>query len=166
MAQPYTFLLKGIFVTMRWLLLFILFLPACFDKPDCISQADTALLIQFKKRMSGAPDTVVIYHVEAVGADSIFYFQRPVDQPDTLRGIPLVLAVNPFADSTFFIFRFTEDEKRLHLNYQRTARFIQDDCFSEVLISNLRPIFSDFDSIRIVQPTLTKNRTVHLEIFR
>lgn len=151
---------------MRWIFLAVLLLPACFDKPDCISQADNALLVAFKKSDSGLSDTVVIYHIEAIGADSMFYRQQPVDLPDTLRGVNAVVAVNPFADTTDFIFRFPSEEKILKLRYQRNFRFINESCFSEVRISNLQVRYTDFDSVRVVVPLLTRSRSVNIEIYR
>ncbi|MCS6973194.1 MAG: hypothetical protein N2044_09475 [Cyclobacteriaceae bacterium] len=151
---------------MRWIFAAALLLPACLDKPDCISQADNTLRIAFKKAGSGAADTVVIYHIEAIGADSVFYKQVPVDRPDTLRGTPAVVAVNPFADTTDFVFRFPTENKVLKVRYQRSMRFINENCFSELRISNLQVRFTDFDSVRVVESSLTQSNVVHIEIYR
>ncbi len=151
---------------MRWFFAAVLLLPACFDKPDCISQADNTLRIAFKKADSNLPDTVIFFHIEASGADSIFYKQQPVDQRDTLKGTPAVVTVNPFADSTEFIFRLLSEEKILKVRYLRTFRFINEECFSEVRISNLQVYFTDFDSVRIANASLTKSGSVHIEIYR
>jgi hypothetical protein len=153
---------------MRWIFALVLLLVSCLDKPDCISQADNALLIAFKKVVSNGvvADTVVLYHIVATGADSVFYRQHPVDVADTLKGTPATLTLNPFADSTEFVFKFPLEEKVLLLRYQRSFRFINENCFSELRIHNLEVVFSEFDSVRIVQPTLTKTKTVNLEVFR
>lgn len=155
-----------IFTPMRWILAVVLLLPACFDKPDCISQADNTLRIAFKRSVDNQPDTVIFYHIEAPGADSIFYLQQPVDLADTLKGTPAVVAVNPFADSTAFIFRFPLEEKTIKVRYQRNFRFIRENCFSEVRISNLQVYFTDFDSVRVAEPLLTQLKTVHIEVYR
>lgn len=151
---------------MRWIFVAALLLPACLDKPDCISQADNTLRIAFKKAGNGAADTVVIYHIEAIGADSVFYKQVPVDRPDTLRSTPAVVAVNPFADTTDFVFRFPTEDKILKVRYQRNMRFINENCFSELRISNLQVRFTDFDSVRVVESSLTQSNVVHIEIYR
>lgn len=151
---------------MRWIFAAVLFLSACFDKPDCISQSGNTLRIAFIRADDNLPDTVIFYHIQATGADSIFYLQQPVDQPDTLKGRPVVVTVNPFADSTEFIFRFLSEEKTLKVRYQRIFRFINENCFSEMRISNLGVYFTDFDSLRIIDPLLTKSKPVHIEIYR
>ncbi len=153
---------------MRWILAMVFLAGACLDKPDCISQGDNTLLIAFKKITGAGPvsDTVILYHITATGADTAFYKQQPTDLPDTLRGTPARVTVNPFADSTEFVFRFPAEEKILRVHYQRNYRFINEKCFSEVRISNLQVTFTNFDSVRVVQPVLLKKQTINLEIFR
>ncbi|GIV36454.1 MAG: hypothetical protein KatS3mg032_0833 [Cyclobacteriaceae bacterium] len=153
---------------MRWILASVMLFGSCLDKPDCISQAGNTLQIAFKKIVNNSPqaDTVVFYYISAAGADSLFYRQQPVDLADTLRGTPATVALNPFADSTEFIFHFPFEEKILRVRYRRNFRFINENCFSEVSITNLQVAFTDFDSVHVVQPALFKNLTVNIEVFR
>ena len=143
----------------------ILFLPlfSCLDQPDCLRTADTALVVAFRKLEGGVRDTVVLYQVVATGADSIFY--SPGNVPDTLRGTNATLAVSPFSNETFFTFYFHQNQKELLVGYRREARFISDECGSEIFLSSLEILNTTFDSVRVVNRQLTRNRTVNIEIF-
>jgi len=147
-----------------WFVL-LLALAACLDDPDCIRNADTGLVIQFKRLLDGKNDTLIFFRVEASGTDSIFYGQQP-DELDTLRGTAMLLAVNPHAVATEFTFFFPVLEHTLIVEYNRSARFISEDCGSEVSFSGLKVTSTSFDSVRVVNPVLSKNRTVNIEIYR
>ncbi len=143
----------------------LLVLAACLDDPDCVRNADTALVIQFKRLLDGKNDTLIFYRVEAAGTDSIFYGQQP-DELDTLLGSVMLLAINPNAVTTEFTFFFPVAERTLVVEYNRSARFISEDCGSEVSLSGLKVASTSFDSVRVVNPVLSKNRTVNIEIYR
>lgn len=144
-----------------WLLLLTLF--SCLDQPDCLRTSDTALVVSFRKLEGGARDTVVLYQVIALGADSIFY--SPGNVPDTLRGVNALLAVDPFSTETSFTFYFHENEKELRVGYNREMRFVSDECGSELFLSSLEILSTTFDSVRVVNRQLSKSRTVNIEIF-
>lgn len=143
----------------------VVLFSSCLDEPDCIRNADTALVIQFKRLLDGKNDTLIFYRVEAIGTDSIFYGQDP-DVPDTLRGTPMILSVNPNAPSTSFTFYLPVSERSLWVEYDRSVRFIREDCGSEVSLNNLSISFTDFDSVRVINPILSAARTVNIEIYR
>ncbi|MCK6617040.1 MAG: DUF6452 family protein [Cyclobacteriaceae bacterium] len=144
---------------------FIVVASSCLDEADCIRNADTALVIQFKRLLDGKNDTLIFYRVEATGTDSIFYGQSP-DVLDTLRGTPMILSVNPNTPVTSFSFYLPVLEYSLSVEYDRSARFISEDCGSEVSLNNLRISFTDFDSVRVINPILSTARTVNIEIYR
>ena len=138
---------------------------SCLDEPDCIKTADTALIIQFKKLIDGKNDTLIFYRVEAEGSDSIFYGQNP-DVLDTLEGQPLVVAIDPFSDFTSFTFFLPLLDRRLKVGYSRSTRFISEDCGSESFFLQLTVLESEFDSVKIVSPVLSEERTTNIEIYR
>jgi hypothetical protein len=142
-----------------------LMLVSCLDEPDCIRNADTALIIQFKRLLDGKNDTLIFYRVEATGTDSIFYGQQP-DVLDTLRGTAMILSVNPYSVATEFTFYLPVVERTLSVSYDRSTRFISEDCGSEVSLLGLTVTSTDFDSVRIVNPVLSKARTTNIEIYR
>ncbi|MBL7843061.1 MAG: hypothetical protein KF846_16470 [Cyclobacteriaceae bacterium] len=145
-----------------WLIL--LPLLSCLDQPDCIRTSDTALVIDFRKLLTGEKDTTILLQVTAAGADSIFY--SPGNVPDTLRGVSAILAINPFDVETLYTFYLPGRERTLRVGYTKEARFISEDCGSEIFYSSLHVIDTEFDSVRIVNNQLTKNRFVNIEIFK
>ncbi|MBX2961630.1 MAG: hypothetical protein KF687_03905 [Cyclobacteriaceae bacterium] len=144
--------------------LFLLPLYSCLDQPDCVRTSDTALVIEFRKFLTGEKDTVVLFQVIAEGADSVFY--APGNEPDTLRGVAALLSVNPFQSETSYTFYFPGIERTLKVGYTREARLISEDCGSEIFYSALQVLETEFDSVRIVNTELTKNRLVNIEIYR
>jgi hypothetical protein len=150
-----------------WLLFVgIAWLFSCLDEPDCLRSASTTLVIQFKDIFTGLKDTVVFYRVEAVGSDSVFYQQFPEDKLDTLRQQTMLLAVDPTENQTSFTFHFPVLQRTLVVGYMPTARFISEDCGSELLLSELHVVETEFDSVVVVNPFLSQDQTVNLEIFR
>jgi hypothetical protein len=139
-------------------------MTACLEEPDCLQQADTALIIDFKKLPDGITDTLIFSRIVAEGADSIFYFQTPVDKIDSLTSV--TLAVNPYANETLFVFYLGEFTKRLKVGYQTETSFISKECGSEQLHKNLIILESEFDSVRVVNNVLTTERLTNLEIYR
>ena len=137
---------------------------SCLDQPDCIRTSDTALVIDFRKILTGERDTVIIFQITAAGADSIFY--SPGNVPDTLRGVSAILSINPFDVETLYTFYLPGLERTLRVGYNKEARFIYEDCGSEIFYSSLYIIETEFDSVRIVNNELTKNRLVNIEIFK
>jgi hypothetical protein len=146
-----------------------LLVASCLDEPDCIRIADTAVVISFKKLSDNTKDTVVLYTIvaEANGpvADSTFYDYGNEPEGDTLRGVPAVVAVEPFSGATKFTFDFPLTQKYLELGYNTSIRFISEDCGSESIVTSLKILSTDFDSVRVVNNILTINRFVNIEIF-
>lgn len=141
---------------------------SCLEDPNCVKQGDTALVISFRKLAENKLDTVVIYQITAeangMQADSIFY--SPGDEADTLRSQSAIIAVDPSATETSFTFFLPEGEqKTLQVSYQSNLIFISEDCGTDQLISNLRIVNTTFDSVRVVNGALSKNRNINIEIF-
>jgi thiamine pyrophosphokinase len=151
-----------------WIILLFTLLGSCLDEPDCFLSADTALVINFKKITNGKADTTLVFNkVVALGTDSVFYQQQP-DKTDTLKSI--TLAVNPFASEILFTFyvvpeESVEQEVTLRVGYKKRTRFISEECGSEELVYDLQILETQFDSLRVVNNRLTKNRPTNLEIF-
>jgi hypothetical protein len=138
---------------------------ACVDEPDCVRTGDNALIISFKKRLDGSTDTVILYNISAVGADSIFYKSSEPDELDTLNGSAL-LSVNPYSEETLFTFLFRFGvEKTLKVGYKSETRFISDECGSDRVQYNLTILETQFDSVRVVNNQLSTNRTTNIEIY-
>lgn len=147
-----------------WILFVMIIVSSCLDDPDCVRTADTALVINFKRLSDNKADTVILYSISAVGTDSIFYKSTEPDELDTLNGSAL-LSVNPYADETLFKFLFPLEQKTLRVGYKSVTRFISEECGSERNQYDLTILETQFDSVRVVNPALSANRTPNIEIF-
>ena len=146
-----------------WIILVIIVASSCLDDPDCIKTGDTALVISFKKLSDGKADTVVLFNVSALGSDSIFYNTDP-DELDTLNG-KATLSVNPYTEETLFTFLFETETLTLRVGYKNEVRFISEDCGSDRVQYDLTILETQFDSVRVVNPVLSTNRTPNIEIY-
>ncbi len=147
-----------------WIFFVLLIVSACLDDADCLRSADNALVISFKKLSDGKADTVILYNISALGADSIFYKSSEPDELDTLNGSAL-LAVNPYATETLFTFSFDGEDKTLKVGYKNETRFVSEECGSERVQYNLTILETQFDSVRVVNRLLSTSRTTNIEIY-
>ncbi|HET9052757.1 MAG TPA: DUF6452 family protein [Cyclobacteriaceae bacterium] len=151
-----------------WVLIIFLVVVggSCLDNDVCLRGADNALIIEFKKLADGLSDTVTFLHVSATGTDSVFYKNNP-DLMDTLfAGEKLTVAINPYADTTFFTFNdFRGQTKILNVGYKTEVRFVSEECGSERLQYDLRIRQTTFDSVRVVRNSLNKGQSTNIEIY-
>lgn len=151
-----------------WVL--IIFLVAvggsCLDSDVCLRGADNALVIEFKKLADGLSDTVTFLNVAATGVDSVFYKDNP-DVMDTLFvNETLIVAINPYSDTTFFTFNdFRGQTKILNVSYKTEVRFVSEECGSERLQYDLKVRGTTFDSVRVVRSSLNKGQSTNIEIY-
>ena len=147
------------------ILFVVVALGSCLDNDICLRGADNALVIDFIKFSEGEPvdDTITLLNVQATGADSIFY-GGPDDDTDTVTTV--TLAVNPYAESTFFTFNnFRGETQTLEVGYKTEVRFVSEECGSERLQYNLKVLGTSFDSVRVVSNSLNKGRSTNIEIY-
>lgn len=158
---------KTIFTTVKswfWIVLVMLLAGSCLEDTDCLPIGDPALVIQFKKLVDNKADTVVLYTIEAAGSDSIFYKTNP-DELDTIRSGSILVAVNPYAEETLFTFNFKDESKTLRVGYTNEVRLISEECGTDRVQTDLTILETQFDSVRVVNKALTKNRTTNIEIY-
>ena len=137
---------------------------SCLESADCIKNGDTALVISFKKLSDGKADTVALYNISAEGSDSVFYKTANPDPLNTLIGSAIV-SVNPYAEETLFTFLLETQTVTLKVGYRNEIRFISEECGSDRVQRDLTILETQFDSVRVVNPVLTKNRTPNIEIY-
>lgn len=147
-----------------WIILMIVLVSSCLESAECVKSGDTALVINFKKLSDGKADTVILLNVSAAGSDSVFYKSSDPDELDTLNGAAL-LAVNPYADETLFTFSYETQQVTLKVGYKNEVRFISEECGSDRVQMGLTILETQFDSVRVVNNVLTKNRTTNIEIY-
>lgn len=137
---------------------------SCLESAECIKSGDTALIIRFKRLSDGKPDTVKLYNVAAEGSDYVFY---KTSEPDELNILvdTVKLAVNPYAEETLFTFLLETETVTLKVGYRNEVRFISEECGGDRIQRDLTILETQFDSVRVVNDVLTKNRATNIEIY-
>ena len=146
-----------------WIILMMAFGSSCLDSAECVKEGDTALVISFKNLSDGKDATVTLLHVTAEGTNNVFYKEDP-DVLNTLTGKAL-LSVNPYAEETLFTFVFETEQRTLRVGYKNQVQFISEECGSDLKQIDLKILETQFDSVRVVNKVLTKDRTPNIEIF-
>lgn len=125
------------------------------------------MVIEFKKRSDNLADTVTFLNIEAVGVDSVFYKDSPEDLMDTLFVDDVaIVAVNPYAVSTFFTFNdFRGETKTLEVSYKTEVRFVSEECGSERVLYDLKIASTSFGDVRVIRNSLNKGRSTNIEIY-
>ena len=141
-----------------WMLFMVGLATACLEDAECVKSGDTALVIKFKKLSDGKADTLFVVNVTAMGTDSVFYTSKQLNGS-------AVLSVNPYAGETEFTFVFEAEQKTLKVGYRNEVRFVSEECGTDRVQVDLKILETQFDSVRVVQPVLTKDRNTNIEIF-
>lgn len=147
-----------------WVLLIFVLLGSCLDNDVCLRGADNTLIFGFIKLSDGKADTVALYNIAATGVDSVFYKESGTD---TINILPkqAQVTVNPYSDTTQFIFQYPNEVKTITVGYQTEVRFVSEDCGSERLQYDLKILSTDFDSVRVVRNNLNKGKSINIEIY-
>lgn len=137
---------------------------ACAPDEICFTDYSTQVRIDFKRIIYPGTDsaflendTLIFFQISAQDTDSIFI------QTDTLSSV--VLPVNTAVNETTFVFNTDRGTNHLELQYQRTQRLISVDCGPEQIIDQLEAGQSTFDSLEVVQPTLSEPPVTNVEIY-
>lgn len=143
-----------------WLLILMVFTGGCLDEPDCYQLNNHLLGIAFKKLGNSTADTVAI---NAFGTfDPNVLFLNRDTTISRLLGVPL----NYFEDETTFFFQEPDTLRILRLGYLSQAQFVSEDCGEKFVLSALRVLEHNFDSVRLVSDFPTSNGTsIQIEIF-
>lgn len=136
----------------------LLFTGACLDKPDCYELNNNYVGITFKKLYDGKADTLSIIGITAPSSDSVFY--------PFVRATSLQLELNPFEPSTDFTIETLLGSYKFFLGYQSAIKFISEDCGTSTQLSALNVNFSEFDSVRIINPLLSNPAQLNIEVSR
>jgi hypothetical protein len=136
---------------------------SCLESAECVKSGDTTLEIDFKKLSGGKADTVALYYISAAGSDSVFYKTNP----DVLKHVlnPVLVSVNPYADETELTFVLETGPVTLRVGYQNEVRFISEECGSDRVQRDLTVLETQFDSVKVVNSVLTKDRLTNIEIY-
>ena len=147
--------------------IFVVIIGTMTCAPDeiCFTDNSTEVKIDFKRIIYPETDsafvendTLIFLQITALETDSVFL------QVDTVSTV--VVPINTGKDETTFLFDTDQNSYSLALEYQRTQRLISADCGPEQIIDELTLKQSTFDSVSVIQPTLSDPPITNVEIYR
>jgi hypothetical protein len=143
-----------------WFPCLLLLAISCLDEPDCFRLNNNFAGIAFKKLYDGEADTVALIGISPSGTDSVF------NQYVLTTGVYLQL--NYFTDQTSFAIESLDGGvKNVVLGYDVKTQFVSEDCGARYVLSNLRLVSSDYQSINLIDPTPgASQQGSNIEIYR
>lgn len=142
-----------------WFLVIILLTAGCLDEPDCFHLNNSWIGISFKKIENSTADTVAFTGYGTVEPPILFSLDTTISK--------LVLPLNYFANETTFFFETPDSVQVLRLGYVSQAQFVSENCGEKFVLTGLKVLGHNFDSVRLVVdiPTADGNAT-NIEIFQ
>ncbi len=139
---------------LSWFAFFVILTVSCLDEPDCFQLHNDIIGITFRVIGTGQGDSVVLkdYKDDWVTVtsfeDSLNYFvnERTYDFEDTLDG--------------------KTRKRKLSFAYTIKNQFISEECGSSFVLSDLRILNHEFDSVRVVNSSPTKTGGPNIDIYR
>jgi hypothetical protein len=136
---------------------------SCLDNPDCFQLNNNILGVSFKVIGSGAADTLTITRINASSGSGLTL----TDTTKKTGSNNLSLPLNNFVDTTAFTFYTTRGQKFLSVGYQVKTQFVSEDCGSKFVLSDLKVVRHNFDSVRVVSSSpATASGGSNVEIYR
>jgi hypothetical protein len=128
-------------------LLFLLLAVACLDEPDCFNLTNDTVTIVFRKMFDGRVDTVTFARVDVTGT------QLTVFDEDTVVLTNLSVLVDYTATSSLIKVKTFERITDIELGYRVQGQFVSESCGPKFLLSELKVLNSNADSIAIANAT-------------
>jgi hypothetical protein len=139
---------------LSWLAFFLISISSCLDEPDCFQLHNNILGLTFRVIGTNAIDTVLLRN----------------NSGDLVRVTELQDVLNYFDRGRGYnfagVFKYIEDTRFLEVEYAVKNQFISEECGSSFVLSDLRVVGHDFDSVRVVNPTPTKNGGPNIDLLR
>ena len=147
-----------------WFILYLLvqFQTACNIQRPCEEPTEFPILagFYFKTDSLNIDTALVDLSIYARGReDSLLYDRDSVNH--------IVLPLNPFSDTTQFIFWAGADTDTITFYYYRFLKMASPECgfAMNFIISSFTNSKSFIDSVSLTDPTLDANKEEHLQIF-
>jgi len=133
---------------------------SCLDEPDCYLLNNHLVGIAFKKLEDSTADTVEISNFGTLEPPVLFLADTSVSR---ILGLPLKY----FEDETTFVLEDAGTVHTLRLGYRSQAQFVSEKCGEKFVLSELRILERDFDSVRLVTDFPTRDGSaIQIEIFQ
>jgi hypothetical protein len=137
---------------LSWPLTFLIIAVSCLEEPDCYQLHNDILGITFRVMGTGQGDTVYLKNFPRVGEEA--------------RLVSFDTALNYFLESGRLDFELDTASNFLTFAYNVKNQFISEECGSSFVLSDLRVLEHNFDSVRVVNSTPTKAGGTNIEIYR
>lgn len=134
-----------------WFVFFLVLTVSCLDDPDCFQLHNNILGITFRVIGSGQVDSLLLKDLTTDKYVPVTSFNEEL---------------NYFEHEGTFSFQGVEGPNFLSFGYTVKNQFISEECGSSFVLSDLRILGHDFDSVRISNPTPTKTGGPNIEIYR
>jgi hypothetical protein len=139
-----------------WIFSVCLLCLACLDQPDCFNLTNNTVAIGFKKVADGSADTLAILEIQVVGADSAFI------EIDTTITTGLQLPLDYLTDQTFLSIKDIERTQSFTVGYSTQSQFVAEECEPRFILSNLKILAADTDSLSITSRNPGSGTNVNL----
>lgn len=147
--------MKGII----WFVFLLIIVCACLDEPDCFRVTNNQIGIVFRVLGSTRADSIPFEGLTISGANGVF----DINQQTGLLNIPLNIAVD---ESNILFIDSAGSTRFLNLAYFIQRQFVNDECGPKTNIINIRPVDSNFDSVRLVDGNAGAGGITNIELFR
>src|SRR5690606_19379869 len=116
---------------LTWFAFFLILTVSCLDEPDCFQLHNNIIGVTFRVIGTGQIDTVLL-------KDATNKWVRVTSFTDSL---------NYFANEGTFIFEEVDKTRNLLFAYNIKNQFISEECGSSFVLSDLRVLEHEFDSV-------------------
>lgn len=151
---------------LSWFVFLSIITISCLDQPDCYQLNNNEVVFAFKI-IGGGTDAYDIKSIYTAGDDGTILIGENAQGSSAF-----LLPLNPYADDITYGFDgifgpYGEPGiKQLSLSYRSQVQFVSEDCGERYYFSEIRPVSTDFDSVRILNAVPTQPPTSNIEIYR
>jgi hypothetical protein len=152
-------------IVIGFVLIKSIFLTACFDNSDCANNFSDIMHIRFQKvqeDQSVVPTALELVQVRALEATQVLF-----DNLTATATATMFFRVNPFSDTTTYLFERIDKMDSLVVVFNRRPILINPECGMTQII-NINSVFTTFDSATVANPGLRYSRDqniINLEIY-
>lgn len=138
-----------------WFLILWLLVAACLDEQDCLITSTNLVKFSFKNSKNAARE-IVFDEITVSGLANKYYVAA--------KATSVQLPVTPAESEVTFTLSFENRVETLTVGYDIATEIISKDCGAFTNYTNLGVNNTSFDSLRVVNNSLTINAAVNVEI--
>jgi hypothetical protein len=135
-----------------WFAFFLVLTVSCLDDPDCFQLHNNIIGITFRVLGTNQGDSTLLKGFSISGKDTVV--------------LSFGLQLNYFEEEIDLGFSGIAENNFLALGYTVKNQFVSEDCGSRFVLSDLRVLEHDFDSVHIINSNPTKTAGPNIDIYR